>query len=157
MNSFPRDWRLPAGWASTDLFTFFNSQKLQHSFPSYPHPHLWRRIKKRVSEKVKTVWERLTPNMQREELDIVSHKNATNTLNGLTCYSFWLASFYDFYCVGVGLEVGWAFLGKRGAQVTERFPSALRAYTYDTPTIDCEPINEAGEESKPGIDRLLSK
>lgn len=106
------------GCGSTDLFTFFNSEKLQHSIPSPPPSTMT--SNKKEGGKMKTACVRAAPNRLRGELDIVSHKNATNTLNGLRVILFGYLHFAIFTVVE-----GWMSIFREtwGAQVTTTFPS----------------------------------
>jgi hypothetical protein len=91
--------------------------------------------------------------MLRGELDIVSHKNATNTLNGLLRVILFS---YLHFVIFTAAE-GWMRIFRETLRcASNELPSPPSPLAQrDTPTIDYEPINAAGEELKCGIDRLL--
>lgn len=153
--SFPRDWCLRAALRLNGPFYIFQLGKASTLIPLAPHPPRWRRIKKKEAEKLKTAWERLAPNMLREELDIVSHKNATNTLNGLRVILFG----YLHFAIFTATEGGWLSIFRKtwGAQVTKRFPYAPRSYVTTRPRSIGNQSTWRGRSQKRGIDRLLSK
>jgi hypothetical protein len=83
--------------AAQRTFLHFSTPKSFNTLSPHPHPPLWRRIKK--GGKDVNGFVRAVPNRLRGELDSVSHKNATNTLNGLRVILFSYLHFTIFTAV----------------------------------------------------------
>jgi len=115
--------------AAQRIFLHFSTRKSCSTLSPQPHPPLWRRIKKKV-QKMKTACVIAAPNMLRGELDIVSHKNATNTLNGLRVILFSYLHFVIFTAAE-----GWTSIFREtwGAQVTNCIPLRCRSYSSTRP------------------------
>lgn len=128
-NSFPRDWCLRARPRLNGSFYIFQLGKASALFPLSPTLHCDVEFRKKV-QKMKTACVIAAPNMLRGELDTMSHKNATNTLNGLRVILFSYLHFVIFTAAE-----GWTSIFREmwGAQVTNGLPLRSRSYNSTRP------------------------